>query len=123
MSMLQRVAGAAWSLIVSHLITLREMLRRPVTVRYPEEKAPPILGTRDIPALKINEETGLLNCTHAGSANGPARRARSRSCRQWSLRPGAGNPGRSSTNCTTTIVWSATSAWRSVPLMHWKWRP
>jgi len=66
MSGLRRWSVAAKSLIVSHLITFREMLRRPITVRYPEEKAPPILGARDIPALKINEATGLLNCTACG---------------------------------------------------------
>ena len=56
----------AASMVVSHAITLGEMLHRPVTLRYPEEKAPPPLGSRDIPALKINEATGLLNCTACG---------------------------------------------------------
>jgi len=66
MNALRHWAVAAKSLVVSHVITLREMLQRPITVRYPEEKAPPILGARDVPALKINEETGLLNCTSCG---------------------------------------------------------
>ncbi len=66
MSRLGRWGVGVKSIAVSHMITFREMWRRPVTVRYPEEKAPPVVGARDVPALKINEESGLINCTACG---------------------------------------------------------
>lgn len=66
MRTLRRLIRTAASLVTSQAITLTEMLQRPVTVRYPEEKAPPLLGARDIPTLKVNEESGLLNCTACG---------------------------------------------------------
>ena len=64
--MVRRLVRAARSMVVSHAITLREMLHHPVTVRYPEvrERAP--LGSRDVPVLKVNEGNGLLNCTSCG---------------------------------------------------------
>jgi NADH-quinone oxidoreductase subunit I len=47
-------------------VTAREGVSRPITVLYPEEKPPYPLGSRSIPTLKVNEESGLLNCTSCG---------------------------------------------------------
>lgn len=47
-------------------ITAREGFTRPITVFYPEEKPEYPLGSRSIPTLKVNEESGLLNCTSCG---------------------------------------------------------
>ena len=66
MQFLHKVGRIVGSMAVSHAVTIREMMQRPVTVRYPEEKQPPVLGARDVPVLKVNEATGLLNCTSCG---------------------------------------------------------
>jgi NADH-quinone oxidoreductase subunit I len=65
-SFVSRVGRTAWSMAVGHWITLRELFRRPVTVLYPEEKPAFPRGSRSVPVLKTNEETGLLNCTSCG---------------------------------------------------------
>ena len=35
-------------------------------MRYPEEKPPFERGSRSVPVLKVNEESGLLNCVSCG---------------------------------------------------------
>lgn len=47
-------------------VTLREVVRRPITEMYPEVKPEYPPGSRSIPVLKPNEESGLLNCTSCG---------------------------------------------------------
>ncbi len=54
------------SFAAGHRITFSEMLRKPITIRYPTEKPPYPKGIRGIPALKVNPETGDLNCTACG---------------------------------------------------------
>lgn len=61
MGILHQFSRVVTSIATGHAITLSEMFRKPVTVRYPEEKAPPVLGARDVPVLKVNEASGLLN--------------------------------------------------------------
>lgn len=47
-------------------ITAREGVTRPITILYPEVKPAYPLGSRSIPTLKVNEVSGLLNCTSCG---------------------------------------------------------
>jgi len=65
-SILAEVARAAKSILKGHAITLREMFQPPVTVQYPDEKPDVPKGGRGIPVLKVNEETGELNCVACG---------------------------------------------------------
>jgi len=62
----ERLWNTGKSMVVGHAITLREMLHKPVTVCYPEEKPPFEHGSRSVPVLKVNEESGLLNCVSCG---------------------------------------------------------
>lgn len=66
MGVLRDILTAAKSIAVGHRITLRELTRKPITLRYPEEKPDYPRGVRGIPALKVNPETGDLNCTACG---------------------------------------------------------
>lgn len=58
--------AAVKSILAGHGVTFRQMLRKPITVRYPKEKPDYPKGIRGIPALKVNPETGDLNCTACG---------------------------------------------------------
>ena len=62
----QRLWTSVKSMLVGHAITIDEMFHRPVTVRYPEEKPAFERGSRSVPVLKVNEESGKLNCTSCG---------------------------------------------------------
>lgn len=66
MSIVRDVARAAKSIVKGHMVTFREMLLPPVTLRYPEEKPEQPRGSRGMPVLKVNEETGELNCVACG---------------------------------------------------------
>ena len=66
MALWDRVWNASKSMVVGHAITMREMLQKPVTIRYPEEKPPFERGSRSVPVLKVNERTGKLNCVSCG---------------------------------------------------------
>jgi NADH-quinone oxidoreductase subunit I len=66
MGLLDRVWSSVKSMAVGHGITIREMFHRPITVRYPEEKPPFERGSRGVPVLKVNEQSGLLNCVACG---------------------------------------------------------
>lgn len=66
MGALGDVYRAAKSILTGHGITIREFTQKPITVRYPQEKPSYPVGVRGIPALKVNPETGELNCTACG---------------------------------------------------------
>jgi NADH-quinone oxidoreductase subunit I len=66
MSVIGRIWNAGKSMVVGHGITIREMLHKPVTLRYPEERIVLENGSRSVPVLKVNEESGLLNCVSCG---------------------------------------------------------
>lgn len=66
MGVLADIWRAAKSIAVGHGITMREFFKRPITIRYPQEKPVYPRGVRGIPALKVNPETGELNCTACG---------------------------------------------------------
>jgi NADH-quinone oxidoreductase subunit I len=66
LSLLGRVGRSVTSTVVGHAITLRELFRKPITVMYPEERREQPLGSRNIPVLKVNEQSGLINCTSCG---------------------------------------------------------
>jgi NADH-quinone oxidoreductase subunit I len=63
---LRKAWKAVKSILVGHGITFREFLKEPITIRYPEEPVPYPPGVRGIPSLKVNPETGELNCTACG---------------------------------------------------------
>lgn len=65
-SLWDRLWRTTKSMAVGHAITIREMFQKPVTVLYPEEKPPFEKGSRSVPVLKVNEESGLLNCVSCG---------------------------------------------------------
>lgn len=62
--------GDVWrtvrSFAAGHRVTISEMFRRPITMRYPTHRPEYPRGIRGIPALKVNPETGALNCTACG---------------------------------------------------------
>ena len=66
MSRLAEVVRTAKSIIKGHVVTLREMLQPPVTLSYPDDYPDQPKGSRGIPTLKVNAETGELNCTACG---------------------------------------------------------
>ncbi len=63
---LGNVYNATKSLIKGHLVTLKELRTPKITVHYPDERLELPLGSRGMPALKVNQDTGLLNCTACG---------------------------------------------------------
>jgi NADH-quinone oxidoreductase subunit I len=65
-SLWRRVWNTAKSIVVGHAITGKELVSKPITVLYPEEKPEFPTGSRAVPTLKVNEESGLLNCTSCG---------------------------------------------------------
>lgn len=66
MGVLYDVLTAAKSIVAGHRVTLKQLMRKPITLRYPEEKPDYPKGVRGIPALKVNPESGDLNCTACG---------------------------------------------------------
>lgn len=54
------------SMVLGHSVTFRELATRPITILYPEQKPEFPTGSRSVPVLKINEESGWLNCTSCG---------------------------------------------------------
>ena len=66
MSLPQTVWNTVKSLVVGHSVTAREIATRPITVLYPEEKPEFPTGSRSVPVLKVNEESGFINCTSCG---------------------------------------------------------
>jgi len=66
MGVLNDVARAAKSIVKGHMVTLREIFKPPMTIRYPDEKPEQPKGSRGMPVLKVNAETGELNCTACG---------------------------------------------------------
>lgn len=66
MSRIGEVVKAAKSIVTGHMITLKEMLQPPVTIHYPDEHPQQPKGSRGMPVLKVNAETGELNCTACG---------------------------------------------------------
>ncbi len=56
------VVGGFWSLMVGMGITMREFVRKPVTVRYPRESLPMSPRHRSHLVLKANAETGENQC-------------------------------------------------------------
>lgn len=66
MGLLGDIWGVAKSLIKGHKVTIRQFFQKPITIRYPEEPVPYPKGVRGIPSLKVNPETGDLNCTACG---------------------------------------------------------
>ncbi len=65
MGLINDVITTAKSIIKGHAITFREMMDRPITIHYPDERPELPVGSRGMPALKVNEE-GELNCTACG---------------------------------------------------------
>lgn len=65
MNLLSEVINTAKSIIEGHVITFREMMERPITIHYPDERPELPVGSRGMPALKVNQE-GELNCTGCG---------------------------------------------------------
>lgn len=66
MSVVGEAARLAKSLIPGLGVTFRQMFRPAATVHYPDDKPDLPQGSRGIPALKVNEDTGELNCTACG---------------------------------------------------------
>ncbi len=66
MALLERLWNTGKSMVVGHAITIREMVKKPITVCYPEERVTPERGSRSVPVLKVNEASGLLNCVSCG---------------------------------------------------------
>lgn len=63
---LRRLWRTVVSMAKGHGVTFREMLKKPMTIYYPEQEIPHPVGFRSIPVLKVNEESGKLNCTACG---------------------------------------------------------
>jgi len=66
MPFFERLWNSGKSMVVGHGITISEMVHKPITVRYPEDKPPFERGSRSVPVLKVNEGSGLLNCVACG---------------------------------------------------------
>ncbi|MBX5476367.1 MAG: NADH-quinone oxidoreductase subunit I [Clostridia bacterium] len=66
MGLVNQLARTAVTMAKGHLVTLRELFRKPMTIHYPDEPVPHPTGFRSIPVLKVNEESGKLNCTACG---------------------------------------------------------
>lgn len=66
MGVLTDIWRSTRSIMTGHGVTLREFFRKPVTIRYPEERPEYPKGIRGIPALKVNPDTGDVNCTACG---------------------------------------------------------
>jgi len=64
-SLISEVIDTAKSIVKGHVITFREMLDRPITIHYPDERPELPVGSRGMPALKVNQQ-GELNCTACG---------------------------------------------------------
>ncbi len=66
MGLMRDIAGTASSIIKGHKVTIGNFFKKPITVRYPEERVDYPKGVRGIPSQKVNPETGDLNCTACG---------------------------------------------------------
>ncbi|MEX2355946.1 MAG: NADH-quinone oxidoreductase subunit I [Thermaerobacterales bacterium] len=66
MAIVHEVLRTARSVAKGMGITFRSMFQPEVTVHYPDELPDLPTGSRGIPVLKVNEETGELNCTACG---------------------------------------------------------
>lgn len=66
MSMIDTVVSTARSFAKGFRVTLRQLRRPAHTLHYPDELPEMPLGSRGIPVLKVNEESGELNCTACG---------------------------------------------------------
>lgn len=66
MSVIGNVLNSAKGILKGHGITLNHMRRQRVTLHYPYERPEQPKGSRGIPSLKVNAETGELNCVACG---------------------------------------------------------
>lgn len=66
MSVVKDAARMAKSFVTGMGITFRQMFQPAATVHYPDDKPDLPTGSRGIPVLKVNGETGELNCTACG---------------------------------------------------------
>ncbi|MBE3576690.1 MAG: NADH-quinone oxidoreductase subunit I [Limnochordales bacterium] len=62
MGLWQQVADGVTGVVKGHLVTFRNLFRRPVTYRYPEVRPNLPVGTRGMPVLLSDDEGNLL-CT------------------------------------------------------------
>lgn len=62
MGLWQQVANGVTGVVKGHVVTFRNLFRRPVTYRYPEVRPDLPVGTRGMPLLLSDDEGNLL-CT------------------------------------------------------------
>lgn len=66
LGLLGQIWDSAISILKGLKVTIRRFFSRPITVRYPDERFDYPRGIRGIPSLKVNPDTGDLNCTACG---------------------------------------------------------